>query len=62
VAKILNSDPSKRIVLGGHTDSQGSAEYNKPLSNRRAKRVADYFIKNGVNPDQIETVGYGESQ
>lgn len=62
VSKILNADPSKRIVLAGHTDSQGSAEYNKPLSNRRAKRVADYFIKNGVNPAQIETIGYGESQ
>ncbi len=62
VSKILNADPSKKVILGGHTDSQGSASYNKPLSNRRAKRVADYFIKNGVNPAQIETVGYGESQ
>jgi outer membrane protein OmpA-like peptidoglycan-associated protein len=62
VSKILNADPSKKVILNGHTDSQGSASYNKPLSNRRAKRVADYFIKNGVNPAQIETVGYGESQ
>tara|TARA_R110002050_G_scaffold33007_2_gene84432 strand:- start:10449 stop:12578 length:2130 start_codon:yes stop_codon:yes gene_type:complete len=62
VSAILNADPSKKVILGGHTDSQGSASYNKPLSNRRAKRVADYFIKQGVNPAQIETVGYGESQ
>lgn len=62
VSKILNNDPNKKVILGGHTDSQGSASYNKPLSNRRAKRVADFFIKNGVNPAQIETVGYGESQ
>ncbi|MGB0390696.1 MAG: OmpA family protein [Salibacteraceae bacterium] len=62
VSKILNADPSKKVILSGHTDSQGSAAYNKPLSNRRAKRVADYFIKMGVNPAQIETQGYGESQ
>jgi outer membrane protein OmpA-like peptidoglycan-associated protein len=62
VSKILNTNPSKKVILAGHTDSQGSADYNKPLSNRRAKRVADFFIKNGVNPAQIETVGYGESQ
>jgi len=62
VSQILNADPKKKVILGGHTDSQGSAAYNKPLSNRRAKRVADYFIKQGVNPAQIETVGYGESQ
>jgi len=62
VAKILNQDPNKKIVIAGHTDSQGPASYNVGLSKRRAKTVADYFKKHGVNPDQMIIEGYGESQ
>ncbi len=62
VAKILNADPSKKIVITGHTDSQGAASYNKALSKRRAKTVSDFFTKNGVNAKQMIISGMGESQ
>ena len=62
VAKILNADPSKKIVITGHTDSQGPASYNMALSKRRAKTVSDFFTKNGVNPKQMIIDGLGESQ
>ncbi len=62
VSKILNSDPNKKIVITGHTDSQGSATYNKALSKRRAKTVSDFFVKNGVKTSQMIISGMGESQ
>ena len=48
------------IVSAGHTDSQGSDEYNQALSERRANSVAQYLLAKGVVEARIETVGFGE--
>ncbi|MBT8072380.1 MAG: OmpA family protein, partial [Xanthomonadales bacterium] len=50
-----------KVEVAGHTDSQGSAEYNLGLSERRAQAVADYLIANGANAGNITVKGYGES-
>jgi outer membrane protein OmpA-like peptidoglycan-associated protein len=51
------------IVIEGHTDSTGSDEVNKRLSQERASAVREYFIANGsFSSEQIYAVGYGSSR
>lgn len=53
----------KRIIIGGHTDSKGSAKYNLALSKKRADAVKQYLIDRWkVDPATMDTVGYGKSR
>ena len=54
----------KQITLSveGHTDSIGTEQYNQKLSMRRAKSVADYLAKGGIDPKRMTEKGLGESQ
>jgi outer membrane protein OmpA-like peptidoglycan-associated protein len=58
---ILRSNPGEVFLIEGHTDAVGSAGYNLDLSRRRAASVkvalTDFF---NIDPDALETVGYGE--
>lgn len=49
------------INVIGHTDSDGSEEYNQALSIRRAESVRDYMVSEGVDPSIIDVSGEGES-
>ena len=52
----------KRISLLGHTDSDGSAQYNLRLSLKRAKSVKNYLVGNfNLSPSRINIYGYGET-
>ncbi len=64
VAKILVKWPSLRIEIGGHTDSQGSAEFNQKLSEARAQAVFNWLNENfpQLRAEQFLIRGYGESQ
>ena len=55
-------NPHLVVEVGGHTDDQGDAEYNRGLSERRAKTVRDYLISHGANANNLSWRGYGESQ
>lgn len=59
---FMRENPEVRIEVSGHTDNTGSPEYNLKLSLNRAKVVADYLIKNGMDPSRIVARGYGEKQ
>ena len=48
------------IDVIGHTDSDGSEEYNQALSVRRAQSVKDYLVSEGVDPAIIDVSGQGE--
>lgn len=48
-----------KIEISGHTDNKGSAEYNKKLSENRAKSVQEYLVKKGISPDRMSFAGYG---
>lgn len=62
VYKAAKMYPDHKIRITGYTDSMGDNEFNKKLSLQRVKSVAQYMIdKYGVQPDQIETIGAGES-
>ena len=51
-----------RIEIGGHTDDQGSDEYNDRLSENRAKSVYDYLIQKGIPADRLTYKGYGKQK
>jgi len=59
---IMQRDPSLKIEIRGHTDSVGNDNYNRKLSERRADAVAEYLIKNGISPERLNSVGFGESK
>jgi len=62
LATILNRYEDTNILLGGHTDSTGSEEYNLELSRKRAQAVGDHLATQNVNPARFTINGYGESQ
>ena len=57
--KVLKKYPSNIIVVEGYTDSTGKADYNKKLSEQRAKAVYDFIVNNGLKTSSISYVGYG---
>ncbi len=61
-AEYLLTNPNSILIINGHSDTQGNREYNKFLSNERAKKVAQFFIHYGVEKSQIQTNGMGDSQ
>lgn len=61
LATVLKEDPSRKVMVEGHTDNVGSDEYNQALSERRAQSVQAALFERGVDASQISTVGKGES-
>lgn len=59
---VLTRDQSLRLVIEGHTDSDGPAEVNLELSQRRAEAVMEYFIANGIAPERLTALGKGEAE
>jgi len=62
LAVILERNPTLRILIGAHTDTNGTEAYNIKLSNNRAKAVVEYLKQKGIDPRRLTWVGYGESQ
>ncbi|MCS7189849.1 MAG: OmpA family protein [Bacteroidia bacterium] len=62
LATLLQQNPTLRILIGAHTDTNGSEQYNIKLSNNRAKSVVEYLKQKGINPKRLSWIGYGESQ
>jgi outer membrane protein OmpA-like peptidoglycan-associated protein len=63
VAEALKAqDADKRMVVEGHTDSQGSDRINQPLSRNRAEAVRDYLVSRGVDSDKISAIGMGSGR
>ena len=62
VVNYMQKYPSLEIELGSHTDSRGSDEYNRQLSQNRANAAVEYIISRGVSRNRITAAGYGETQ
>ncbi len=56
----LNQYPDINILIQGHTDSQGAAENNRQLSQKRADAVRDYLVSKGIDISRVSTSGLGE--
>ena len=53
---------AQRVVIEGHTDAQGTEQYNDQLSQRRAQAVRRYLVSmHGIDAGRLEAVGRGES-
>jgi outer membrane protein OmpA-like peptidoglycan-associated protein len=62
LAVALRDDPAGRITIEGHTSSEGSEEYNRALSDRRARSVAAALGLRGVEPGRLDPIGIGEAR
>jgi outer membrane protein OmpA-like peptidoglycan-associated protein len=60
--KALNDSPGMRLHIEGYASPEGSAAYNKALSERRALAVRDYLTKRGIDPSRLTVTAYGEER
>jgi outer membrane protein OmpA-like peptidoglycan-associated protein len=56
----LKYEPNAHLILGGHADPRGSAEYNKALTQRRVERTKNFLVEHGVPADHFETRSFGK--
>jgi outer membrane protein OmpA-like peptidoglycan-associated protein len=56
---LTKNDSDSQMVVEGHTDSQGGADYNMDLSRRRAQTVRDYLVSRQIASDRIIATGFG---
>ena len=61
IAAILIQYPNAKFSVEGHTDSDGSEDFNQKLSESRANVVKDAMIKRGISASNIVAIGFGES-
>src|SRR5438128_4375398 len=59
-ASWLKEHRGLKFTVEGNCDQRGSEEYNLALGDRRANRVKEFLIKEGVDPSTIKTMSYGE--
>ncbi len=62
IIQILNEYPMAKFTVEGHTDSVGSSSSNQRLSEARANSVRDFLINEGITPDRLTAVGFGEEK
>jgi peptidoglycan-associated lipoprotein len=58
----LKADATLKVLIEGHCDERGTAEYNLALGERRAKAAKDYLIAAGIPADRISTISYGKER
>jgi outer membrane protein OmpA-like peptidoglycan-associated protein len=60
--KYLQSRPEAHLILEGHADPRGSAEFNQALSERRVNRTKNFLVEQGVPAGNIDTKAFGAQQ
>lgn len=61
VTLVLKEYDRTIVRLDGYTDSSGGAALNRSLSQRRARAVADYFVRQGIRRPRLVVKGHGEA-
>ncbi len=56
---LIKEDPLSKIVVEGHTDSQGGTDFNQKLSEQRAEAVREYLVSRGIAADRLTSEGFG---
>jgi outer membrane protein OmpA-like peptidoglycan-associated protein len=60
IAKLLKSTPALKVLIVGHTDAKGSMDYNRSLSERRARAVVEALVRDyGIDRSRLTPVGVG---
>lgn len=62
VGEVLAMNPAEKLRIDGFTDSTGTEGHNQQLSERRANSVSTILTSRGVQPEQIDISGHGESR
>jgi peptidoglycan-associated lipoprotein len=62
IRAILSDFPDANIVVEGHADERGSAEYNLGLGDRRATSAKEFLVQLGVPADRLKTISYGKER
>jgi peptidoglycan-associated lipoprotein len=60
--QLLGEYPSTVVVVEGHADERGSAEYNLGLADRRATAAKEFLVQLGVSADRLKPVSYGKER
>lgn len=61
-AEVFTKKGGQGIVVEGHCDERGTAEYNMALGERRAQEAKQYLLNLGIGASRIETISYGEER
>jgi OmpA-OmpF porin, OOP family len=59
---VLQSEPTTRFEVAGHTDQRGNPQNNQALSERRAASVKRYLTERGIAGARLEPAGYGATR
>jgi peptidoglycan-associated lipoprotein len=62
IAAYLKAHPRTALVIEGHCDERGTAEYNLALGDRRATAVKSYLVSLGVPATELSTVSFGKER
>ncbi len=59
IITVMKKERGIKLEVKGHTDNEGTREYNRKLSERRADAVVEYMVKNGISPERLKSSGLG---
>ena len=62
VADYLKANPSAAVLVEGHTDERGTAEYNRALGERRALAIREDLIGLGIEAGRVDTISFGKDR
>ncbi|HTY77010.1 MAG TPA: peptidoglycan-associated lipoprotein Pal [Candidatus Bathyarchaeia archaeon] len=61
-AAWLKANADNLVLIEGHTDNRGTAEYNLALGERRAKAAQNYLVAQGIQANRITIISYGKER
>ena len=62
IKAALKANPNFTLIIEGHNDERGSAEYNLGAADRRAQAVKDFLVQLGVPADRLKVISYGKER
>jgi len=62
IRDILANYPSQKLVIEGHADERGSAEYNMALGDKRARAAEEFLTTMGIPQVQLTVISYGKER
>ncbi|GAB4259235.1 MAG: hypothetical protein Kow0027_26700 [Saprospiraceae bacterium] len=62
VIEMMKAHPELKLSIEGHTDSDGAADYNLALSEKRAAAVKAAIVDAGIEAGRLNAIGYGEEK
>lgn len=62
IYNLLNSNPTLKVSIEGHTDNTGTPDENKILSVARAKTIVDFLVSSGIDKSRLQSKGWGQEK